>query len=103
MHQPDHTAFSATPHHPAIYICADCAIEHNGDVRALPQGWDKVADPHSHQTTLRCPDCLESIEREWFETMALLGYGDLGRNLHGAIARMGVTAARFTGALELRR
>ena len=87
------------PFSAATYICADCSVEHNGTAQRLPLGWDKVTDPVSHSTTVRCPDCLEAIERDWAETVALLGYGDLGRNLRGAIASMGVAAARFTGGL----
>lgn len=102
MHQPDHTAFAGKPIQPAIYICEECAIEHNGDARALPAGWDRVTDPHSHQTSVRCPDCLEAIERDWAEAVALLGYGPDADRLRGAIADMGIAAARFTGALELR-
>ncbi len=95
MKMPDQTSFAA-----ATYICEDCKLEHNGDAKALPVGWDKVTDPISYQTTVRCPDCLEAMERDWIEAKALLGYGAAGQRLAGAIAEMGVAAARFTGTLQ---
>lgn len=60
MHQPHAASFQ-----PAIYSCADCEIEHNGDVNSLPPGWDRVKDPQSGRVTVRCPDCLERIERDY--------------------------------------
>ena len=50
-------------------------------------------------STFPYPGSLEAIERDWAESVALLGYGPDGDSLRGAIAGMGVAAARFTGAL----
>lgn len=96
MHQPHATAFQ-----PAIYRCADCEIEHNGDVSSLPQGWDRVKDPQSGRVTVRCPDCLERIESEWAE-LTLYGFWDLPRTAAATAtptAHMGRAAAAYRGGL----
>lgn len=100
MHMPDHHEFAAPPHDAAIYICADCAIEHNGDTRTLPQGWDRVIDPKNRQTTVRCPDCLEAIEREFAEAISALGYNDHWSMRQSHVGRIGLTAAAYRGGLS---
>lgn len=91
MHQPHRTAFQ-----PAIYICGACATEHNGDVHALPAGWDRVAHPVTGHVTVHCPDCLETIERDWIAARAELG---LGAALPTAMQAAGIVAATYAGGV----
>ena len=73
---------------PAIYICADCELQHNGDAKALPQGWDRVTDPITRTKTVRCPDCLEAIEQGWIEAhRAGIGLAPRASIMLGAIER----------------
>lgn len=93
MHQPHPTAFQ-----PATYVCADCEIQHNGDVSSLPQGWDRVKDPHTHRVTVRCPDCLERIERDYAEAWGNAIWWTLA-GIEGATTTMGRAAAAYRGGL----
>ena len=101
MHQPHPPTCQ-----PAIYICADCAIEHNGDVSSLPQGWDRVKDPHTRLVTVRCPDCLEAIEQDFRDYIVSLGpfHGDFRRlfllgTYPTPATNMGRAAAAYRGGL----
>lgn len=95
MYQPNHQDFQ-----PATYQCADCEIEHNGDRRKMPAGWDRVRDPHSRQVSLRCPDCLERIEREWAAGRHSFRNDKVSCPMSGAFVwQMGLIAAAYVGGL----
>lgn len=82
---------------PAVYVCADCEIEHNGDATHLPQDWDRVTDPISHATTVRCPDCLEAIERMWIEARSTLDLAPIGFIALGPVESRYVDISRLSG------
>lgn len=94
MHQPKPTAFQ-----PAIYRCADCEIEHNGDVNSLPQGWDRVEDPYTGFVSVRCPDCLERVERDFIEACQWPRGSTTLSRADTVTATMGRAAAAYRGGL----
>lgn len=76
---------------PAIYICADCNIEHYGDRQNLPVGWNRFTTARGHDA-VHCGNCVEQV-------------ADLGALHPGAQPTIGmafgILAARYTGALIL--
>lgn len=81
------------PFHPAIYICADCHVEHYGDRQSLPLGWVRCAAPNGHDA-VRCGNCADQIAQRHASA-------DAPQPLDRPTAGMaiGIFAARFTGAL----
>lgn len=95
MHQPHTSEFQ-----PAIYQCADCEVEHNGSRTSLPKGWDRVRDPQSGRVSVRCPDCLERIERDYAAAREALGIGKVTCRVSRPSGwTMGIAAAAFRGQL----
>ena len=90
MHQPSPLAFQ-----PAIYCCADCGIEYNGDVSALPPGWDRLQHPRTRRVTVTCPDCLDRIERQFAVAHCAPAPGP-------ASITIGLVAAAYRGQLAPR-
>ena len=88
------TGQSPPPFHAAIYICADCGVEHNGDDRRLPAGWNRVAGAADRASGLRCPDCLTSAA-----ISAASDFQDRPAGLTSHSTRFGIAAAAFTGRL----
>ena len=81
------------PFHPAIYICADCHVEHYGDRQSLPLGWVRCAAPNGHDA-VRCGNCADQIAQRYIDADPLQ---PLDRPTAGMA--IGILAARFTGAL----
>lgn len=81
------------PFHPAIYICADCHVEHYGDRQRLPVGWIRCAAPNGHDA-VRCGNCADQIAQRHI-------YPRAPRPLDRPTAGMaiGILAAGFNGAL----
>ena len=81
------------PFHPAIYICADCHVEHYGDRQNLPIGWVRCAAANGHDA-VRCGNCADQIAHCYIDAHPLQ---PLDRPTAGMA--IGILAARFTGAL----
>jgi hypothetical protein len=78
---------------PAIYVCADCNVEHYGDRQHLPLGWDRCTTSRGHDA-VRCGNCLEQIEQRHFDASAPRPFE---RPTTGMV--LGILAARFAGVL----
>lgn len=48
---------------PAEFVCADCNVSQFSLERELPLGWDACQSEGG--VAVRCPDCLEAIERRY--------------------------------------
>ena len=49
------------------FICCDCMREERRCSQLIPEGWDMVEADCSGEPLVRCPDCLEAIERNHIE------------------------------------